>query len=178
MAPAELEQYKPEILSCRLLEDLNSPDIVEMGKHVRIEDFSEGDDILTEGNEYQGLWLILRGQCSVVKKCDEQESVLATLEQGNVFGEMSFFEHAPHSATVRAVRDVKALCLTRAEFEKLRLTCPSVTEKIAIAVVKLLSDRLRRMDGWTCELVASGDQSQHHKEWHEFRARLYSDVFD
>ncbi len=177
-ARKQIQEYHKEIKSCRILEDLSLEEIDRMGDHVRIEDFVDGAEILTEGNLYQGLWLILDGTCSVVKRCESQENVLATLEPGSIFGEMSFFETVPHSATVRAETAVKTLCLTREEFESLRTSCGSITEKIAINLVKSISDRLRRMDGWTCELIETDDNTQRHQEWHDFRARLYSDIFD
>lgn len=178
MTSEKYQPYLDAISSCRLLDGLNPEEIRRMGQLSRFEDFDEGEDILTEGNQYQGLWLVLSGQCRVIKQGERTDSVLATLEPGHVFGEMSFFESAPHSATVRAGEPVKALCLTREQFEKLRSSAPLITEKIAINIIKLLSDRLRRMDHWTCELVECDEHSKHHQEWHEFRARLYSDVFD
>lgn len=173
-----LKPYSDAIHACRLLEGLSAVEVEEMGLHVRVEDFAQGDEILTEGLQYQGLWLILRGKCEVRKKAGSAERHLATLEPGHVFGEMSFFEVVPHSASVLAVEPVKTLCLTREEFDKLRSTCPCITEKIAVNVVKLVSERLRRMDNWTCELVNGDKNQQRRKEWNEFRARLYSDVFD
>lgn len=178
MSPEKMQQYKSEIQECRVLEDLTWQEIEALERHVRFESFSEGEDILTEGRTYQGLWLILSGKCSVLKDCGSTQSVLTTLEPGGLFGEMSFFETVPHSATVRAIQDVEAVCMTRAEFEKLREACPTTTEKIAINIIKLVSDRLRCMDKWTCELVESEEHSQRHQEWHEFRARLYSNLFD
>lgn len=178
MSPEKMQQYQREINSCPLLEDLTLQEIEELGDNARVEVFAEGREILTEGKMFQGLWMILSGQCNVIKYCGKQPGVLATLEPGNVFGEMSFFEMAPHSATVQATEEVKALCLGREELEALRETCPTVSEKIAVNIVKLLSDRLRRMDDWTCELVETEKNAQRHQEWHEFRARLYSNIFD
>ncbi len=178
MSPEKMQKYQREINACPLLEDVTLQEIEEMGDHARVEVFPEGQVILSEGKMSQGLWLILSGKCDVIKHCGKEPSVLSTLEPGNVFGEMSFFEMAPHSATVQAIEEVKALCLGREEFEELRETCPSISEKIAVNIVKLLSDRLRRMDVWTCELVETEKNPQRHQEWHDFRARLYSNIFD
>ncbi|QDT32541.1 cyclic nucleotide-binding domain-containing protein [Thalassoglobus polymorphus] len=177
-AKKHIQQFHKEIRSSRILDNLTLGEIERMGDHVRFDDFIKGADILSEGNTYQGLWLILDGTCKVIKRCGDQENVLATLEPGTVFGEMSFFECVPHSASVRAETNVKTLCLTREEFEALRTSCGTVNEKIAINLVKLISERLRRMDGWTCELIETDGSTQQHQEWHDFRARLYSDIFD
>ena len=178
MSPEKMQQYKGEIQECRILEDLSAEEIEALGQFVWFKEFPSGDDILTEGHNYQGLWLILRGQCDVIKDCGEAESNLATLQEGCLFGEMSFFEDVPHSATVRATQPTEVVCMTREEFEKFRKEHPATTEKIVINIVKLMSDRLRQMDQWTCRLVENEVNTQKHQEWHEFRARLYSNLFD
>ena len=67
----------------------------------------------------------MQGSCEVVKKNkSKSQKQLATLEAGAVFGEMSFFAKAPHSATVRALTAVKVMRLTRENFEVLQTTVP------------------------------------------------------
>lgn len=178
MSLEKTNQFLGKLKQCQILENLTQVELEEISEHLHFEDFAKGENILTEGRQSQGLWLILRGQCSVLKHCGEMQSQLATLEPGSVIGEMSFFEVVPHSATVRANSAVQMVCLPREEFEQLRLSCPAISEKIVINLVKLISDRLRQMDQWTCRLVDSGEHAQKHLEWHEFRARLYSNLFD
>jgi hypothetical protein len=64
--------------------------------------------------------------------------------------------------------------LMREGFEKLRAEHPWAADKIACNLVLILSERLRRMDDWTCELVQNNGSERQHAEWQEFRAKLYS----
>lgn len=138
------------------------------------EDFAAGSDILIEGQTYSSLWVIISGRCEVVKgPCDGESNRLAVLETGAVFGEMSFLETAPHSASIRAMSDVDTMRLTRDGFERLHNECPAAADKIARSLVLVLSARLRRMDEWTCGLVKKTGSDKQHAEWHEFRAKLY-----
>lgn len=178
MSPTKIDEYRGELKECTILENLAPSEIDILGEYVVFKGFSDGEEILTEGLQYQGLWLILRGKCDVLKDCGETESHLAQLEQGSLFGEMSFFETVPHSATVRAIENTETVCMSREEFDKLQVSQPAISQKIVINMVKLISDRLRQMDSWTCRLVESEDNSQKHQEWHDFRARLYSNLFD
>ncbi|MBT5020265.1 MAG: cyclic nucleotide-binding domain-containing protein [Planctomicrobium sp.] len=178
MSPTKMEEYRGELKECKILENLEPSEIDILGDYVGFRGFSDGDEILTEGLQYQGLWLILRGKCDVLKDCGDTKGNLAQLEPGSLFGEMSFFETVPHSATVRAIEDTETVCMSREEFDKLQVSHPGISHKIVINIVKLISDRLRQMDSWTCRLVESEENSQKHQEWHDFRARLYSNLFD
>jgi len=140
------------------------------------ESFVAGETILQEGNSTQMLWIILEGECEVIKHCgNSSERQLAVLNPGAVFGEMSFFQEAPHSATVRTLSDVDVMRLPRKKFDELRDKGSVAAYKIAASTAVMLSDRLRRMDDWTCELVEHSGVAVHKEEWQEFRAKLYSD---
>jgi len=137
--------------------------------------YAKGDVILHEGKSEQALWILLKGTCEVAKKNKgTTEHTLATLEAGSAFGEMSFFQKAPHSATVRASSAVKVLRMTRESYEQLHTRNPTAAYKITQIVVSLMAQRLRRMDDWICEMVERPDGADHREEWHDFRAKLYS----
>ena len=178
MSSDAIETFQAALMKCQILDGLSPEELQELGEHVRLEAFEKGEDILTEGHIYQGLWVILHGSCDVLKCSDQSGNVLATLEPGNVFGEMSFFEGSPHSATIRCCEDVTTLCLKKEDYDQVSRALPKIAEKIAINIVGILSARLRKMDEWTCKLVATEENRGHHEEWQEFRARLYSDIFD
>ncbi|MEM9704264.1 MAG: cyclic nucleotide-binding domain-containing protein, partial [Planctomycetota bacterium] len=82
--------------------------------------FSAGETILHEGRETRSLWFILSGQCEVVKSQPTGgERIMATLDAGAQFGEMSFFSPSPHSADVRAVGDCVVLRIAAENWETL-----------------------------------------------------------
>jgi CRP/FNR family transcriptional regulator, cyclic AMP receptor protein len=137
--------------------------------------YAKGDVILTEGKSEQTLWILVKGTCEVVKKNKgTTEHTLATLEAGSAFGEMSFFQKAPHSATVRASTAVKVLRMTRDNYEQLNTANPTTAHKVTRIVASLMAQRLRRMDDWICDLVERPDGANHREEWHDFRAKLYA----
>jgi len=159
---------------CPLFEAMTPDELDAVFRLMKSEDFAAGGEILTEGLTYQSLWIIVSGRCEVVKgSAGARPNRLAVLETGAVFGEMSFLESAPHSASVRALSDVDTMRLTRAGYEQLCVECPAAADKMARSLIVILSARLRRMDEWTCGLVQNSGNERHHAEWHEFRAKLY-----
>jgi CRP-like cAMP-binding protein len=170
--------YQAELDKCSLLSGFTKDELAAFLDRVRFEDFGPGDEILTEGKQYQGVWLLLKGTCEVVKHGRQRDSRLAVFEPGNVFGEMSFLQAVPHSASVRAIDQVETLRLMRDQYGELREHCPSAAHKIAINLIRVLADRLRKMDEWTCELVERDGSGRRVKEWQDFRSKLYTSLFE
>jgi CRP-like cAMP-binding protein len=176
--PETLSRFQPVLEKCSLVSGLSAGEMQAFLSRVRFEAFAGGDEILTEGNRYHGIWILLHGACEVVKHGARKDSRLAILEPGNVFGEMSFLHPAPHSASVRAMDQVETIRLMREDYDELAVLAPAAARKIATNIARVLSDRLRRMDEWTCELVERDCDGQRHKEWQDFRSKLYTDLFE
>lgn len=146
--------------------------VLERLEHVS---FSEGETILREENSTQNLWIIVRGRCQVVKATKTGARELAVLESCAVFGEMSFFNPAPHSASVRALTNGEIMRLSRESYDELEISGSTAAAKIAVNTVKVLAERLQQMDEFTGRLVDQLDVSGHKKEWWDFRSKLYSE---
>ncbi len=65
--------------------------------------------------------------------------------------------------------------LTRENFELLQAKSPTAAYKIAVSVLAVMAQRLRRMDDWICDFVERSEGADHREEWHDFRAKLYAD---
>lgn len=76
-----------------------------------VERFSDGDIIVREGDLGREMYVIRRGRVEVTRLHDGRNVVLATLERGSFFGEMSLLEGEPRSATVRAKGDTELLVI-------------------------------------------------------------------
>lgn len=137
--------------------------------------YAPGDLILAEGDSVQRMWILTSGQCRVTKKSKSGvEQELSMLEPFGVFGEMSFFHPAPHSASVCAVSAVETVCLSRARYDMLLRVGSFAAYKLAFNTMGVLIERLRKMDGWVAGLVERNDASKHREEWTDFQSKLYT----
>jgi len=138
--------------------------------------YQPGEILIKEGESVQAISVILKGRCQVVKakQGTAGEHELSILEACGVFGEMSFFHPAPHSATVRALTEVDVAFLSRDKFDMLLRVGSVAAYKLAYNTVAVLADRLRKMDKWTCQLIESTNGAAHRQEWHDFQAKLYT----
>ncbi|MEX0703984.1 MAG: cyclic nucleotide-binding domain-containing protein [Planctomycetales bacterium] len=161
---------------CPLFQDMSAAERSAVFSLLESVTYTAGETILREGKAVRMLWIIRRGQCEVVKKTKTGvEQRLAILEQGAVFGEMSFFHPAPHSASIRTLDAVEVLRLTLEEFKQLEEVHPSAAHRIVTNTVTVLVGRLRRMDEWVRDLLETPEAAGHREEWQEFRAKLYSE---
>jgi CRP/FNR family transcriptional regulator, cyclic AMP receptor protein len=141
--------------------------------------FRPGELVVEQDRLSQNLWILLEGTCEVFRQETGGEPsalplVLATLEPYAAFGEMSFFQTAPHSASVRAQTRVRLLCLTKSQFDELLERDSAVACKLAINTIHILAQRMRRMDQWVAELMQTKPASQNVREW----ARLHEQLFN
>ncbi|UJR79234.1 cyclic nucleotide-binding domain-containing protein [Sandaracinus amylolyticus] len=103
-----------------------------------------GEVVLAEGEPGQSFFVIARGEVQVTKKLAQHpeagggDTVLATLHEGAIFGEMALVSAAPRSATVRASTDADLL-----EFDRDALAALSRdVATLAVALDKFTRERL------------------------------------
>jgi CRP-like cAMP-binding protein len=92
-----------------------------------------GAVIIREGEEADGLYVILSGEVRVAKG----SQLLARLKEGEIFGEMSLLTKAAATATVVATRRTSLLRLPRKDFDELIMSHP----QILVLVSELTEDR-------------------------------------
>lgn len=164
-----------QLTSLQIFSGLSDDDAALICSCLQMSEFKTGDSILKEGESVQVLWIIIQGNCVVSRSCDAMdERILALLSDGDVFGEMSFVRTAPHSASIKAVSDVKACCYRRDDFQTLLEKRPEAACRITANIAAVLAERLRRMDTWVCDLVDSPHGNDHRNEWESFRSAVYT----
>ena len=127
-----------------LFSEMPRRDLGRLAKLAVMRGFKKGEPIVKEGESGIGFYVISEGRVEVVKGAgSESEVVLASLGPESFFGEMSFFENSPRSATVRAVEDTECLVLTRWDFQA-EVNRPG--SRIAIAMLPVLARRIRNLD--------------------------------
>ena len=77
--------------------------------------FQPGDLVIRKGEIGRELYLISRGEVEVL---DDSGKVIATLGEGNFFGEISLLTSAPRNATVRAKTYCDFFVLEKADFTR------------------------------------------------------------
>jgi CRP/FNR family transcriptional regulator, cyclic AMP receptor protein len=100
--------------------------------------FAMGDVIFAGGDKGDAMYVIRSGEVAI----ERGGHVMESLGPGNIFGEMALIDGSPRSVTVRAKTD----CVVAPMNEKSFLFLVDETPFFAVAVMRTLADRLRRMD--------------------------------
>lgn len=98
-----------------------------------------GDIIFSEGDLGTEMYIVQSGIVEIFKKIRGRQKVLATLEKGDFFGEMSVLEDVSRTASARAKTDVELVRINQTTFDQM---IKSNTE-IAVRMLRKLSRRLR-----------------------------------
>jgi CRP/FNR family transcriptional regulator, cyclic AMP receptor protein len=164
-----------------LFRGMNESEFRQIVEVMRVREFGPGELVVRQGDNSRDLWVLLEGQCEVVRQLKpgkgaphERESLLlAVLEPHTHFGEMSFFHPAPHSADVRTRSQVKLMQITHTAYGDMIQERMMSAYKLAYNVVQQMAERLRRMDEWIDDL-ANNSPTGNVAEWSNFRNRVFN----
>lgn len=102
---------------------------------------SKNSIVFQESEQSDSMYVILQGRVKVSSHSpDGREIVMALLEKGSFFGELSLLDDEPRSATVTTMEDSKLAHIRRSDVVPLLMDQPEITLKIA----RELATRLRR----------------------------------
>jgi CRP/FNR family cyclic AMP-dependent transcriptional regulator len=114
-----------------------------------------GTDIIRQGDLGQSLFIITTGEVLVAREGGQLgEEILATLSEGECFGEMSLISGEPVSATIRAKSPTTLLVLSKEDFTPLLLDNPSLN----VYFTKLLTQRLQQTNSRIMDMLDRGIQ--------------------
>ena len=97
-----------------------------------------GESLFKKGDPGKNMYVVLSGELRV----GDGNKIFEQLAPGSLVGEMALIDHAPRAATVTALID----CTLAPIDEKRFLFLTQQTPSFALNVMRILSQRLRRMD--------------------------------
>lgn len=105
--------------------------------------FSAGDLLLSEGQESAGIYVLRSGRVCVEKRATSPRRIIATLEPGEVFGEVPFIDNQRVSASVVAIEPTEVDLLGKSEVISLLSSVPGLSSRFYQSLALKLSERLR-----------------------------------
>ncbi len=105
--------------------------------------FSRGDIILSQQEEGDSLFIIMKGRVRIFLMAEDgREVILSILKPGDFFGEMALIDGKPRSASALALEPTDLLVLKRGDFVNEVKRVP----EIALKIMTEMSGRLREAD--------------------------------
>jgi CRP-like cAMP-binding protein len=135
--------------SCPLFEHADESVLRSIANGLRRRRFRRNEVIFHQGDPGDSLHIVGSGAVKIVLPSAEgEEAIIATLREGDFFGELSLLDGAPRSATAAAVEPSETLVLPRSAFMQLLDGDPGLRN----ALLAGLTRELRRLTGHVEEL--------------------------
>jgi len=127
----------------KILTGLSDAHLHSFLQYMEILSLETGSYAVRQGEESDALYLILEGELRARVCVDGQETILATLNAGGFFGEISLLDQGPRSADVVANERSTLLKFSAAAYAKLRREAPALAEPFLYALSQTIVGRFR-----------------------------------
>jgi len=108
-----------------------------------LKSFAREEVVLDQNVPLRAIFFIEEGSVRVERQDRTQTALLAVLEAGEFFGEMSFVDGAPTSARVVADGPIRLRVIDEATIDKLIQSDPSFAGRLYRSIAAILAERLR-----------------------------------
>jgi CRP-like cAMP-binding protein len=132
----DIEMAQELTQRCELFHGLAPEDVLKIFSRGLTMRVAKGETVFFKGTIGSQMYVVLTGKVGVF----DNDKQIATLQTGDMFGEMALVNKEPRSATVSALEDSRLYVLSETTFDKL------MTKRVAIQmllnIIRTLSHRL------------------------------------
>ncbi|MGH7708943.1 MAG: Crp/Fnr family transcriptional regulator [Vulcanimicrobiaceae bacterium] len=127
--------------SVPIFTEFDDDQLVELAARYTVRAYPKGSVVVREGDRGGSLHVILAGSVAVVRtNGDGRETILSILKHREFFGEMSLFDEAARSATVRTVEFSRIASIERPDIVALIGASPEIGRSLIVALSRRLRD--------------------------------------
>lgn len=127
----------------QLFRSLGPKDRQEILHKLSYQTFVPGALIIQEGCRGDYLYLIKSGVADITTWRDDQEMLLASIGEGEFFGEISLVTGTPRTASVKARTDLETMKLSKADLDDVASKHPNVKKVIDEIIRKRVEDTIK-----------------------------------
>ncbi|MDP2690018.1 MAG: cyclic nucleotide-binding domain-containing protein [Deltaproteobacteria bacterium] len=134
--------------------DLSDNELATVATVTKKQNFKLGETIFKESEDGQSIYIIRKGEVKACKIAPDGELfTLTIMKDGEIFGEMSFLDGRPRSATVIAVSDLETYVIDKGDFETLVDDNPRIIYKLLRNIVFTIHSIVRGMNSRYIEMI-------------------------
>jgi len=138
----------------RFFDDFTDRELEIIAKITNEKDFELGETIFKESENGSSLYVVRSGEVKAyVSAPDGENFTLAIMKDGDIFGQMSFIDGQPRSATIMAISDVKTFVMEKTDFETIIDENPRLVHKILKKIVLNVHSIVRGMNSRYREMI-------------------------
>jgi len=127
-----------------VFKNFTNKEFLELEKLIHHRQYKINDFIFKNRAPGEGMYIIMQGSVKItIDTRNENENILAELEEGDFFGELALFDDEPRSANAIATTDSQLLGFFTQDLMSLQERNPILGQKILFNLGGVLGERLR-----------------------------------
>ena len=139
---AKLTQFLNQQYLC---ETLTVKEVETLLDYTELAAYKQGDIIANIGDVGETLYFVIQGEASLLHDDGSREMEVGRMKEGDLMGEMSFFDRHPRSLRMRALADTQLLKLSRPMYQRLRVEHPYIAVNLLEHAIISLDRLVRRV---------------------------------
>ena len=125
---------------------LDETDILNVARSCTTVRVLTGEELIRKNDTTEELYIVTDGSFKVYDDSYGEDFVHAILTKGAIFGEMSFLDGTPRSASVKAISDGSLMKMGKTEFDNLLVNNPDTALLFLFTLARVVTRRLREVN--------------------------------
>lgn len=142
------------VKGCPLFHEIYDSEVEAVLKDCLVASYAPGDVIIKQGEDGTDICVILSGKADITVDKDGASQYIATISQGDIFGEMVLINETKRTANIICKEKCAVLVLSFDNFYKFFSKNPSVFALMVLNVTRLITKRLKHSNTVIQELNA------------------------
>lgn len=161
----ELFELNKSILESPVFSGLSHSEADELARYCEKMVLSAEEKVFSQGDDSLGMYILFQGRLEIrVEDLRGKEHLVGTIDQGEVFGEMSVFDDMKRSASCYTLEDSIILYIPGLGFREMLSTGVPAIHCLLQFILKRACSRLRKLDQRLDELFLKDKKKQEEME--------------
>jgi tetratricopeptide (TPR) repeat protein len=130
-----------------IFSSLSDEEFKELRKRAAHRTFGDGEAVVHEGDRGDSMFTIKRGRARVTTRIRDKTLELATLSEGDFFGEVAFLTRRPRTASVAAEGELQVMDISREILQQFIKRHPQVMDGLVEFYYSRVKDTLLKVKG-------------------------------
>ncbi len=142
--PLQAQTAVKKLPEIPLFSELNREELRQVISRITAKQVAKGNLLCKEGDHGDSIYIINSGKVGIFKYSRKKQGdiLLATLAEGDFFGEFGFFSDRKRHATVKALADLEVLEISREDFKEIAKVHPRMRDILLTFYKKRIIDTL------------------------------------
>ncbi|HSQ24759.1 MAG TPA: mechanosensitive ion channel family protein [Pyrinomonadaceae bacterium] len=134
------DQIADRLSAVDIFAPLSADELRQLAKATAVHVFAPGETLIRAGDEGSSMFVVHNGRVAVQVSDRGSPRTVATLTDGNFFGEMALFTGEPRTASVVAVEETEVFEIGHAAMKHIFQTNPDLAESISWTITERQAD--------------------------------------